>query len=284
LKKCIVTMAFNERFKLPRWVEHHLNYFDPKDIYILDHGSTDDSLSLIKKAPINVINIPRNEHAHDPSSRTRYVSDFVNSKLTNYAIVGYVDADELLVYDESQIQEFYESEFQSLNAIGFDVLHDEGTEPGLTAGNFVSLQRKYLKFNLSLCKPIFVKSPVNWTPGFHYCNFEPNFASLYLMHLRYVDIFEGITRLQETRNMNRPNFGASVVDHHKISDETFKSWVRHWLSSPKTSESIFESIEINSMLSTIKAASTYNGVHYPINYSESLEKIFLIPKELYGRF
>jgi len=283
MKKCIVTMAFNERFKLPRWVDHHLNYFDPRDIYILDHGSNDDSISQIK-SPINVINVPRGGHAHDPQSRTRFVSDFVNSKLTEYDLAGYVDADELLLFNDSLLQEFYDSNFRAINAIGFDVLHDEVNEKNLSATSLISHERKYLKFNLSLCKPVFVKEPVNWTPGFHYCNFEPNFMNLYLMHLRYADIFEGITRLQETRNMKRPDFGPSVVDHHKISDDTFRSWVRHWLSMERVSESIFHSDSINKMLSKVSGSSTLNGEYYQIDYSESLDKVFSIPQTFVGKF
>jgi hypothetical protein len=58
-KKCAVfTIVQNENIFLPIWLKYYSKYFDPKDIYILNHDSNEESMRACCRYPgVNVVNL-----------------------------------------------------------------------------------------------------------------------------------------------------------------------------------------------------------------------------------
>jgi hypothetical protein len=274
----IVTMTYNERHKLPRWIEHYRGQAaDTRDLYILDHGSNDGSTDDLPD--LNVVRIPRGEH-FTQDWRTSFVSGYCASLLSTYRYVLYTDTDELVVADPGRFRTLLDYVVRSPPGahctIGFDVVHDIEHEPGLQPGP-VSGQRSKLQFVASMCKPLLISRPTTWTPGFHTSSNRPSFGDLFLFHLRYADLNEGRERLGVTRALLRPDRTNSPVDHQKIPDATFEEWMRHWLSFPVAEEEdIFDSPVIRDMLGTFGFALSARGT-YDFDYTLRSPQLFLFP-------
>jgi hypothetical protein len=101
-----------------------------------------------------------------------------------------VDTDELLVADPRVAPDlksyFLESSAPYYTARGFDVVQTIG-EPALVAGPILS-QRRYAYPISALNKTAATRRPLTWSSGFHWASVPPVFSSLFLLHLKRVDI------------------------------------------------------------------------------------------------
>lgn len=225
-------MVYNERVQLPRWLKHYERQIGScDDLYVLDHGSTDGSTDSLKQ--VNIVAVHRDHiKGQTQTWRAKFVSDFCNNLLRFYEYVLYSDADELIyINDGAQktINEFLSSSYAS-HAIGFDVLHDYKVEGPLTDLPILA-QRSKLQLVAAMCKPCIIREPVRWAQGFHESSIlSPAFGPLLLLHLRYADVSTGLQRLTETRRILRPDRGPGDLDHWKIDDETYMSWLDRFLS------------------------------------------------------
>jgi hypothetical protein len=51
------TMVKNEKWFLPIWLNYYTKFIDERDIYVLDHASTDGSIQMVREQykKINIV-------------------------------------------------------------------------------------------------------------------------------------------------------------------------------------------------------------------------------------
>ncbi len=225
-----VTMAYNEPDFAPIWARHYASEIGARHCTIIDHGSTDGSLDGL--GAVNIIRLPRSPQ--DDERRARFVSRLVASLLTWYDAVIYTDIDEILVADPDRhisLAAWCAVETRPVvNAVGLDLLHRPEHERPLATQLPVTIQRRWLRFSSSMCKPVLLRTPMDWAPGFHSVAAPPTFGDLFLFHLRYIDLNRGLQRLAKTRQQpwEQRNAGA----HQRMSDTEWSGMLRSMAGLP----------------------------------------------------
>lgn len=217
IKLAIVTMAYNEPDYIGIWRSYYGKQVGDRNLFIVDHGSDDGSTSGL--GDINVMRIPRSPQ--DDILRAGFLSKFCSSLLDWYDCVMYVDIDEIAVPDPRffpDLLTFCGSVSKPiLNAIGINVIHRLGYETAFDPTVGVLSQRSWAFRSSSMCKPILIRRPVVWAPGFHSADAPAAFEQFYLFHLRWFDLDIGLRRLAKTRVM--PWQHADAGRHQKISND-----------------------------------------------------------------
>lgn len=205
-----VTMVYNEPAFLPLWRRHYARHLGAEHCYVIDHGSDDGSTADLR--PSGHIPLPRSPF--DDPQRARFVSRFTAALLEWYDAVLYTDVDEILIPDPRHFPTFEALAAACPEPVLWTVgleLHQHADDPPLDPARPLGPQRRFVRFNPAMCKPLFTRRPLTYAPGFHAALGErPRFAPLYLIHLHWVDRGLGAARLAKTRTMpwRDPKAGA----------------------------------------------------------------------------
>jgi hypothetical protein len=182
----VVTMVYNEPDFLPVWARHYRTVLGAEHCYVIDHGSDDESIAA--SCPLQVARLPRSPL--DEHWRADLVSTLCARLLERYEVVAYTDVDELLVADPRRFNDLVglaaATEADVLTAFGSNILEVPGDAP-IDLDRPISAQRHWARPYSSLCKPVFIRRPVRWGPGFHYADAASHFGGLYLFHIAYAD-------------------------------------------------------------------------------------------------
>ncbi len=223
MRVAALTMSYNEPVWAGVWARHYAGQLGSEHCTVLDHGSDDGSADGL---PVRVRRLKRS--ALDEAWRAAVVAEEVRSLLQRYDAVIYTDVDELLVADplyHGGLREFAAAMAEPvITAIGLDLQHIMHREPPLDFSRPVGMQREWVRFSSALCKPVLVRRPVEWAPGFHCCDAPLVLDRLYLLHMRYADLDAGLRRLARTR-------AQAVVDpvgfeHQRVPDAEFEAMMR----------------------------------------------------------
>ncbi len=224
-----VTMAYNEPDFAACWARHYASELGCRNCYIIDHGSSDGSLEGLG---VNLVRIPRSPQ--DDTRRAHFLSQFCSSLLSWYDAVIHVDVDEILVACPdrySSLASYCAADHRPVvNAIGLDLLHRPDHERPLSPGLPVTTQRRWLRFSSAMCKPVLIRIPTEWAPGFHSVPAAPAFGELYLFHLRYIDLNRGLLRLDKTRAQPWEQQDAGA--HQRMSDADWTTMLRAMAGLP----------------------------------------------------
>jgi hypothetical protein len=212
-----VTMTYNEPDMLPLWLRHYA----PHDRFVIDHGSDDGSTDAL---PCERIRIPRS--AHDNRRRADFVQDITRGLLRYYDAVLFTDVDELVVPDPAEHDSLaaYAEANQApvTTAIGMNLLHRLHHEGRLAVARPILPQRSFAFPTASMCKPVLLREPIVWSPGFHTYNGPVAFGRLFLFHLAYADRGIAMRRQAKRRSVE----GASA--HHQVDDDQVTAWMEGW--------------------------------------------------------
>lgn len=184
----ILTTVYNEDVLLPIWLRYYGMHLGREHLYVIDDGSNDGSTD-----GLDGVNVIRLERAPiDQDDRARTVSMFHGEMLKHYDAVIFTDVDEFLVVDplaKLGLADYIARHAGAhTNAMGFDIVHNQFSEPVYSPELGVFAQRRYLEFSRGYCKQLIHKAPVTWQPGFHFSDHPMNLGvGLYLFHLRAVD-------------------------------------------------------------------------------------------------
>jgi hypothetical protein len=278
-----VTMVYNEDWFLPIWIRYYSSHFGAENCYVIDHGSDDGSTRNL--GGINVVRIPRSPK--DNEKRTRFVSRFVTALTEWYDAVLHTDVDEFAVLDptrgSSLLDYCSKPPHPCVTAIGFDVYHVPDKEAALDPSMPVTLQRSYFRFSSSMCKPVLTTAEINWKPGFHSCNYPVMFDAVYLFHLRYVDLKEGLRRLAMTRSM--PWASQDAGAHQRVPDDVFTDMIIRICRQPKIDdETLFPHIDpLQSYLLRVLQSENSNA-SYRIDLHIFGTELWRIPDRFKGMF
>jgi hypothetical protein len=223
MKLAAVTMVYNEVDFTELWCRHFAGQVGAENCYVIDHGSDDGTTDDL--GDINVIRIPRSPY--DVAEQSRLVSELCNDLLGRYDAVIHSDVDELLVADPRYHRGLQDCARAMtapvLHSVGLDLWHLPDSEPPIDITRPISLQRGWTWFNSALCKPVIIREPVNWSPGFHSVDHPIVFEHLYMFHLRYFDVERGLRRLAKTRSM--PWATTDAGGHQRQPDESWLNLV-----------------------------------------------------------
>jgi hypothetical protein len=223
--RAVFTIVQNEPVFLPIWLGYYARYFDPSDIYVLDHDSTDGSTDAIATS-CNHLRVHR-----DKSFDHRWLRDTVAAfqafLLRSYENVLFAEADEFVVADPSVYSglDDYVVRFraQAIRCAGFNVAHYPDEEPPLRFDRPILAQRRYWRASRLYCKPLLAKVPLSWAFGFHSdrrIHGLPMDPRLLLLHLRCVDYDYFRARLRSTtaRDWSEDDVSAGRGAQNRMAD------------------------------------------------------------------
>ncbi len=220
-----VTMVYNEAVFLPIWLRHYASQVGVANCYVIDHGSDDGSTTGL--GDVNVIRLPRSPH--DDVRRARFISQFCAALLGYFAAVLHTDVDEIVAADPARhatLAAYADAcRLDVVSAVGLNVLH-LNDEAAYTPSHPVMSQRRGVMFSSALCKPVLIRRPVQWSPGFHSADAPLAFDTLFLFHLRYFDRDTALARLARTRAM--PWADSAAGAHQRVPDTEFSSLLNNF--------------------------------------------------------
>ena len=201
MKKCAVfTMVKNEKWFLPIWLNYYSKFFDEKDIYVINHASTDDSIQIVKDQypKINIVQLTY--EPFDDIFKINEIKKLQSQLLGQYMAVLYSDPDELIVpfipdsdyIDLGQYIDHFikHNHAESIKTNGWEIIHlPKKGEPRIDLTKSILSQRSYWFHSPQwYSKVVLSKTPLNWSPGLHVTS--NNFIEdpfLYLIHLHRID-------------------------------------------------------------------------------------------------
>lgn len=235
-----VTMVFDEPTHLPFWTRHYVRELGAANCTVIDHGSDPVLMARWRAgvgAGVNVIRLPRSPQ--DDTRRAAFVSALCSALLGYYPAVMYTDSDEIVVADPDRHAGLADyaaalaadpSAPAVITAHGYEVIHRASDEATLDWSRPAGRQRHWLRFSSALCKPVLIRRPVAWAPGFHCIEAPPVFGDLHLFHLRFADEADGLARLARTRA--QPWAEAGAGSHQRMADADWLAMLRGMAGLP----------------------------------------------------
>jgi hypothetical protein len=225
------TIVQNEPVFLPLWLAHYRRYFDPDDIYVLDHDSTDGSTSGLT-GTCNVLPVHRSaSFDHDWLRST--AEQFQSFLLASYETVLYAEADEFIVAEPTRHSglDSYIEELRGPAACctGYEVVHYPSEQP-LRLDSPILGQRQYWHSSARYSKRLIAKAPLAWGQGFHrelrFPEVRPD-PDLYLIHLHRADYDRCHARHRSAASRNwseRDLAGGAGSQNRIVEADEFRHW------------------------------------------------------------
>ena len=231
--RAVFTIAQNESRFLPLWLRHYGRHFEPSDIYVLDHDSTDGSTAALGDS-CHVVPV-HCDRIFDQMWLTGTVENFQSFLLRSYAAVLYAEVDEFVVPDASRYPDLgaYIDQLRepAATCTGYNVVHhpDEG-EPPLRFDEPVLRQRRYWYPSRKYSKRLLGRVPLSWNVGFHEEFNAPTTRpdpDLYLIHLHRVDYDYCLARHRRAAsgNWNQEDLQFNLTWHQRVVEpDEFRTW------------------------------------------------------------
>ncbi|MEM1193472.1 MAG: glycosyltransferase family 2 protein [Pseudomonadota bacterium] len=212
-------MVYNEKRMLPIWRRYFGGIFGSENLFILDHGSNDDSTENLRGE--NRIKLFRETFSN--ADRVRLISKLHESLLAIYDYAIYTDCDEFLVADLGTgrtLKEFIEVRRRPyFTPVGLNLVHLTGPEGKLNDRKPILSQRRHVQFVSPMMKTLISSVPITWKAGFQSSTVYPFIENdLYLFHLKRFDLSNDLARTKITRSIVRPESEQHHGAHQRHSD------------------------------------------------------------------
>lgn len=214
----VLTMQHNEDYFLPIFLRHYCQFFEPKNIFVIDHGSK----SNLIPQEFSRIYLPRDKPFSE-TERLNLIKDITRGLLRYYDAGIYADCDELIY----------------LNDFNFDVL--QTSSPIYLAGfectvAQVSGEKKLIGIlNPHESKPLIFNRVPDWLRGFHSAtNVQPlEFLSIPMAHLKFFS-----QKQFDLRGESRKKTYKEMV-----ADEKDMGIAHHWVDSESDALNFYNKID-----------------------------------------
>lgn len=190
-ERCVFTIAQNEKLFLPLWLGYYSHHFEPADIFVLDHDSTDGSTAGLA-GRCNVVQV-HHSTSFDHNWLKTTVEHFQSFLLGSYEAVLFAEADEFVMAHPERYAGLADYIRRMPGPVarcqGFDVVQD-AAEPALRCDEPLLRQRAWWHPSPDYSKTLLAKTPLIWTRGFHDLQSRPApppDPDLVLAHLHRVD-------------------------------------------------------------------------------------------------
>lgn len=229
-KRAVFTIVQNEPVFLPLWLRHYGRDFEPTDVYVLDHDSTDGSTDALgttcRRAPVH------RTHSFDHTWLKTTVEAFQSFLLCSYETVLFTEVDELIVADPRRYDGLasYIDGLQAPAACctGYNVVH-QPAEAALRFDEPLLAQRAYWHPAPNYSKRLLARVPLAWSLGFHTEANVPEVLpdpDLLLIHLHRVDLDTCIARNRDAarRTWNQADVAAGLGTQNRLLDDELREW------------------------------------------------------------
>jgi hypothetical protein len=223
------TIAQDEPVMLPLWLDYYGRYFEPEDLYVLDHGGGIQAGS----GQCRVVPVHR-EVSFDHRWLRGTVEAFQAFLLQSYDSVLFAEADEFVVADPRRyrgLDHYIESlDAPAARCLGFNVVHYPD-EPSIRFDAPLLAQRRYWHASQHYCKRLLSRVPLRWSEGFHLeynLGEDPPDPALMLVHLHLIDYHWCLQRHRSVaaRNWNPADVASGAAGHWWLDDDEFERWFR----------------------------------------------------------
>jgi len=187
-----ITFCRDEGRMLPLWLRYYGGQFGTDNLYVVDDNSEDGSTDDL---PCDVLHIPPIRDGKFNSTRMAVVGNLGRSLLQLYDAVLFCDTDEFIVPDPDKyagLKDYVEARtgdgLNAVGSLGFNVVHNVGSEPPLDLGQPLLGQRQLAKFLPLMCKPAIKWVPGHWSAGTH--GVKTPYAvdpDLWMFHMKFGD-------------------------------------------------------------------------------------------------
>jgi hypothetical protein len=226
-RRAVITIVHNEPVFLPIWLRWYSRFFRPEDIFVLDNDTTDGSTDRD-----GFVRIPVSNDRVDHTWMVRTIEELQHDLLDRYEVVVVCDVDEIItpVPEWGTLAEYLDRiDEESVNCLGYELLHDPATEPRLDPARPVLDQRGQWFVNDGYDKAAIATEPMTWKPGFHgradgHFNLDPD---LRLVHLHRMDygICRDRHRTRTRRSWADEDERQGWAVHNRITaDREFDRW------------------------------------------------------------
>jgi hypothetical protein len=230
-KRAVFTIVQNEPVFLPLWLRYYGRFFDPSDIYVLDHDSTDGSTSGLA-GRCAVVPVHRTL-SFDHTWLRDTAGSFQRFLLNSYDTVLFTEADEIIAPDPARYRDLgdYIERLAAPAACctGHGVIQAQD-EPALDFDRPILAQRRFWHRAVSFDKRLLSRAPLSWGHGFHEEFSFPEILpdpDLHLVHLHRVDFEKCVAKHAETarRDWNEEDVRRGRGRHNRIaSPDELRQW------------------------------------------------------------
>lgn len=235
-RAAVFTIVRDDPVWLRLWLRHYVQWFDPRDIYVLNHQSHSDDITLNSLAGQAHVLPVFNDAYYPLQWLMETVSWFQRYLLQSYDTVLYTDVDELLVTRPGGAYHDlgdYIRRMRSAYTVctGYEVVHKHDLEPALDFGRWPLLsQRQWWYPTIAYSKPLLAQQPLTWSRGFHNAReTEGVYADpeLLLLHLHKIDFGYKKSRIQAREKYAFTKDPADVhctLQYRQTSESELLSW------------------------------------------------------------
>lgn len=244
-RKAAMTMTRNESVFLELWYEHTRKYFDPEDIFVLNHQSSDGSVERVIEKGLPERNVtPITVDLPHSKILTSISTAFQHKLLDRYDFVLFAETDEFVFPDVTRCPGGFDELMADLDrrgptvirCLGYDILHDWSREPAIDFTKRPLLRQRSkariwtheLSGSTAFSKPIFTSRKVTWCKGQHDLADVPHVGiddRLVLIHCHFIDI-DVCEKRRSTRV--KPGEHANVGDRTAVGAE-LRAELSDWL-------------------------------------------------------
>jgi hypothetical protein len=210
--RCVFTIMNNEYEFFPIWLNYYSKFFEPQDIYVLDHNSDGEFFEQVQQlSREGKFNLQRvyNYALFDHGWLQSTVTDYQHFLINSYNSTLFIEIDEIVATQPNSkyknighyMDEFNKSGLKAVRADGFNIVSNPDGDKPLDPNVPVLQQRSRYKWDLSYCKPYIASIPLDYTGGFHSTISEQKATGetfgikeylidkdLIAFHLHYIDI------------------------------------------------------------------------------------------------
>jgi hypothetical protein len=223
----VITITHNEALFFPIWLRYYSAFFDPGDIYVLDHDSTDGSTE-----GEGFVRIRISHDTFDNLWMVEHVERLQRQLLERYDVVLVTDVDEIVAPLPSwgsltQYIDRFDEPY--VNCIGYELIHMADRERAFDPAAKVLDQRSYWYPNVLYDKPALASEPLRWQPGFHRTldrkvRLDPDLFLIHLHRLDY-DACQARHRRWAARTWEGQDVREGWGTHNRIvEDSEFERW------------------------------------------------------------
>lgn len=219
----VFTIVKNEKIMLPLWLKYYSQHFLADDIYVLDHQSDDGSTANL---PCHK-EIVFSDYAFDHLWLNGVVRKYQKQLLEKYKYVLFVECDEFIYHPDGlgcYINKFQDS---MIRCNGFELQHIKDKEDDIDVSKPILSQRSYWHFNIEYCKVLLSSVPLQWSLGFHLCQYDvPLDPLFYLIHLHKFDYNIALQKNIDRAKMKWPDYDLQNGHgfQNRILGEEFDKW------------------------------------------------------------
>jgi hypothetical protein len=225
------TIAQNEPVMLPLWLQYHERHFAGRDLYVLDHDSTDGCAEQLA-GRCHVIPVHRST-SFDHRWLRATVEAFQSFLLQSYATVLFTEVDEFVVPDPRHYSGLADyiarMAAPAVRCVGFEVVQ-QPDEPPLDFDEPILRQRSSWHASSDYGKRVLSRIPLAWSEGFHHeynAPDDPPDPALMLIHLHRVDYQRCLARHRSSAEREWSQEDVARGDgwqNRVVADEEFDRW------------------------------------------------------------